>query len=122
MDADPPVAHHVDGGLGELVHPHEPLEGDEWLDPLARAVGVRDVVGVRLGPGDPPLLLELGHDRLAALERGHALEALAGGGGHPAVLADDGDLLEPVRPADLEVVGIVPGVILSAPVPNSGLT
>ena len=34
---------------------------------------------------------------------------------HPPVLADHGDLLEPVRAADLEVVGVVAGGDLQRP-------
>ena len=67
------------------------------------------VVRVGLGAGDPALLAQGGDDRLARLERGHAREALARRLGHAAVLADRGDLLEPVRAADLEVVRVVAG-------------
>ena len=109
VDPDAPVLHRGDRGRGELVHAHEPLQGDERLDALAGAVRVRDVVRVGLRAHEPALLAQRGHHRLARLQRGEAGEALAGGLGHAAVLADDDDLLEPVRAADLEVVRVVPG-------------
>ena len=108
-DADAAVADDLERGLGELVHAAEPLQRDQRLDPLAGAVGERDVVRVGLGARDPALLAQRLDHRLARLERGEALEALAGRRGHAAVLADRGDLLEPVGAADLEVVGVVPG-------------
>ena len=77
---------------------------------------------VGLGAGDPALLAQRVDDRLARLQRGHAREALAGRLGHAAVLADHGDLLEPVRRPISKSFGSCPGVIFSAPVPNSGLT
>ena len=53
------------------------------------------------------LLAQRLDDGRARLEHGHAREALAGRRGHAPVLADRGDLLEPVGAADLEVVGVV---------------
>ena len=70
---------------------------------------MRHVVDVGLGAGQQALLAQrLDHGALG-LVGGQAGEALAGGRGHPAVLADHRDLLQAVLAADLEVVGIVPG-------------
>src|SRR3712207_8433188 len=49
----------------ELVHGHEPLQGDERLDALARAVRVGDVVDVLLGAYDAPLGSQALDDRIA---------------------------------------------------------
>ena len=70
---------------------------------------MRDAVEVRLGPGDAALGAQRLDDRLARVEHRQAGEALTGLLGHQPVLADDGDLLEPVRAADLEVVRVVAG-------------
>ena len=115
-----PDAHGLRRGRGELVHAHEPLQRDERLDPLARALRVRHGVHVVLDAPDGALRLEGGDDRHAGLVHGQAGE-LAGGLGHAAVLADDGDLLQPVPPADLEVVGIVAGRDLQAAGAEVGL-
>jgi hypothetical protein len=109
MDLHEPVADDLDRRLGQLVHLHEPLQRDQRLDPLAGALRVRDAVDELLGADDAALGPQRVDDRLARFEHGHAREALAGGVGHQAVLADDRDLLEPVRAADLEVVRVVPG-------------
>ncbi len=109
MDADPAVLDRGDRRPGQLLHLHEPLERDQRLDPLARALRVRHLVRVGLGAVDPALFAQRGDDGVARLERGHAREALAGGGRHAPVLADHGQLLEPVLAADLEVVGVVAG-------------
>ncbi len=63
---------------------------------------------VLLAPADRTELLEVGDEELARVQGGQPRVALAGGGAHQAVLADDADLLEPVTAADLEVVGVVP--------------
>ncbi len=101
--------HHVDGGLGQLLHPHEPLERDQRLDPLARALRERHLVRVGLGAGDQALLAQLGHDRLAGLLDGHPAEALRRLVGDARILTDHADLRQSVAAADLEVVGVVPG-------------
>src|SRR3954463_5049578 len=51
-------------------------------------------------PPPPPRARRLAA-RLARFQRGHAREALARRLGHAAVLADGGDLLQPVGAADL---------------------
>ena len=68
---------------------------------------MRDVVLVRLLGRDQALLAKRRHDRLASVVGLHARVRLARRVGHPAVLADHRDLLEPVLAADLEVVGVV---------------
>ena len=54
-----------------------------------------------------PSCLEVGDDALLRLGDRQAGVALAGGGRHEPVLADDADLLQAVAAADLEVVGVV---------------
>ena len=93
----------------QLLHRHEPLERDQRLDPLARAVRVGHRVRVGLRARDRSLLAQRLHDGRPRVEHGHAGEALAGRLRHHAVLADHDELLEPVRAADLEVVGVVSG-------------
>jgi hypothetical protein len=111
MEADLAVADRVDRRRGELVHAHEPLQRDERLDPLARAVGEGHVVGVGLARAQQALGLERRDDRLAcASATRRPGEWLAGGFGHATVLADHRDDLEVVAAADLEVVGVVPRV------------
>ncbi len=46
----------ADGFLGERLHLHEPLRGDEGLDIVVAAVAGADVVGVRLGLDEVALL------------------------------------------------------------------
>ena len=87
VDPDPALGDRGVRRRGQLLHLHEPLERDQRLDPLARALRVRHLVRVRLGAVDPSLLAQRGDDRLARLERRQAGEA-PGRLGHPAVLAD----------------------------------
>ena len=68
-----------------------------------------DRVNVGLALRDHPELVQRGDHGLARLGHRQAGEPLAGGGVHAPVLADHGDLLESVPPADLEVVGVVAG-------------
>src|SRR5262249_17593798 len=77
VDVDAAVADDLDRRLGGLVHRHEPLQRDQRLDPLAGALGVRDAVQVRLGPGDAALGAQRRDDRLAGLEHGETGEPLA---------------------------------------------
>ena len=53
-----------------------------------RALRERDVVHVRLGAGDQAVLAQRGDHGVARVVDGQAREALAGGLGHAAVLAD----------------------------------
>ncbi len=106
-DRDLVVLHDLDRRRRELVHAAEPLERDQRLDALARSVGERDRVDIRLLGAEHAFFAQgLGHGYLR-LGHSHALEALAGLGGHQAVLADHADFLQPVLSADLEVVDVV---------------
>ena len=107
MEPDRPVPHDLDRGLRELVHVAEPLERDQRLHAPPRPVRVRHVVHVGLRARDQPLLAQFGDDRLERLVHLHATEALGRRVGDAAVLADHGDLLEPVPAADLEVALVV---------------
>ena len=114
MEADVPRAHDLHRRLRQLGHVAEPLERDQGLDAPAGTVRVRDVVGVRLLGRDHVLRAERGHHRVARLVDVQAGEALPRRLGHPPVLADHRDLLEPVAAPDLEVVGVVAGGDLEA--------
>ena len=72
-------------------------------------------MGVGLLGAEQALLAQRRDDRLLRLGRGQPGEALPRLLGHPPVLADHDDLLEPVRAADLEVVGVVAGGDLQRP-------
>ena len=67
VDPDAPVAHDRDRRRGELVHAHEPLQRDQRLDALARALAERDGVGVELGVADQALVAQRGDDALLRL-------------------------------------------------------
>ena len=105
----------LDRRARQLVHAAEPLQRDQRLDPLPGAVREGDRVGVGLLAAQQALLAQGGDHGLLGLRRAHPLEALARLGGHPPVLADHADLLEPVGAADLEVVGVVAGSDLQRP-------
>ncbi len=107
-DPNTVVLHGLDRRDGELVHATEPLQRDQWLDPLAGPVRERNRVQVGLLGAQLPLLAERRNHRHLGFRRGQPGEPLARLLGHPAVLADHDDLLEPVSAADLEVVRIVP--------------
>ena len=119
-----PVAHRLDRRLGELVHAHEPLQRDQRLDALARAVRVGHLVRVRLGPRrSAPCALELRDHRRARLLNGHPRESLAApsrSSGRPR--RSPRSRSSPWRRPISKSLGSWPGVIFSAPVPNSGLT
>ncbi len=119
VDADAPARDGGDGGGGELLHAHEPLERDERLDPLPRAVRERD--GVRVGGARAEHGAERRDDRLARLEHREASVLGARRLGHPPVLADHRPLLEPVLAPDLEVVRVVAGGDLQAAGAEVGL-
>ena len=105
---DGAVLHDADGLLGERLHLHEPLRGDEGLDIVVAAVAGADVVGVRLGLDEVALLLKVLDDGIAALVAVHAVVGAAvfvDG----AVVGDNADDLKVVAQADLEVVRVVGG-------------
>ncbi len=108
MEAHPPLAHRGVRGLGELVHAHEPLQRDQRLDAVARAVAVAHLVLVGLLVAQQAL----GEQRVAhppaRLVDGEAGK-LARDVCHAPVVADRRELGQAVAAADLEVVRIVPG-------------
>ena len=117
VHARPPLRHephlaaldHLDRGLRELVHPHEPLQAYERLDPLPGAMRERDRVAVGLLEADAPLRAKGLHDGPPRLDRRQPDESLRRRVVKPPVLTDHHDLLEPVGAPDLEVVRIVAG-------------
>ena len=108
-DPDLVAVDDLDRGRRQLLHPAEPLQGDQRLDPLAGALGERHGVLVGALAPDQPLLAQRGHDGGRGVAGGQALVRLPGRRVHAPVLADHGDLLELVAAADLEVVGVVAG-------------
>ena len=64
-------------------------------------------MAIGLAGDDAPFVLEGRDDGLARGGDGEPGKALAGLGGHAAVLANHRDLIEFVANADLEVVGVV---------------
>ena len=69
---DLPVLHHLDGGLGQGLHLHEPLGGDDGLHVVVAAVAGAHVVLVGLHLHQIALLLQIGHDGLPGLVPVHA--------------------------------------------------
>ena len=111
-ELDAPVAHGLDGGLGQRLHLDEPLRARHRLDDRAAAVARADVVIIGLGLDEVALLLEIGHDGLARLISVETvvLAAVDDAG----VLVENEDLLEVVAQADLVVVRVVAGRHLDA--------
>ena len=116
-----PVAHRLEGALGERLDVHVPLVGQVRLDDHARAVAVRDRMGVRLDrraaarapPSGrrPPCAPAPGRGRAAPGPRARAIGPVEEGRvaveQHPALGIEDVDQAEPVAPADIEVVEVV---------------
>ena len=111
-ELDAPVAHGLDGGLGQRLHLDEPLGARHRLDRRAAAVARADVVIIGFGLDEVALLLEIGHDGLAGLISVETvvLAAVDDAG----ILVKDEDLLEVVALADLVVVRVVAGRHLDA--------
>ena len=103
---DGAVLHHPDGLLGQRLHLHEPLGGDQGLHVVVAAVAGADVVGIGLGLDQIALLLQILDDGFAALVAVHAV-VLAAVFVDGAVVVDDTDHLQIVAQAHLKVVGIV---------------
>ena len=103
-----PVLDHPDGLLGQGLHLHEPLGGDDRLHVLMAAVAGAHVVAVRLGLDEIPLLLQILDDLLAAFIPVHTLIGAAVFI-DLAVVADAADDLQIVAQAHLKVVGVVSG-------------
>ena len=66
-------------------------------------------MGVQFGPGEQPLLAQLGDDRSLSLRGREPAEALGHIADDPPVLADHTQLGQAMSEPDLEVVGIVTG-------------
>ena len=118
VEPDVPRAKLLDQGARSLVHPAPPLWRDERLDPGVAALARSDGVTVRLPLHEP---VRSSNQATIRPVGGLLVEALEAFGDHQAV----GPMTvsaEPAVAADLEVDRIVAGVILRAPVPNSGST
>ena len=102
------VCDSVPCGLGERLHSHIPLLGNDWLDDVVAPIAVSDGVGVRLRPLQQAFGLELAHDVLARFE--HALPLIwAGVGVQRSVEVHYADGRQVVALAYLEVRRIVSG-------------
>ena len=104
-----PVRDDLDRRPGQLVHAHEPLQRDQRLDPLARAMRVGHRVRVGLAP------CERSCSRSSATTAAWASATVSptNRSGASAVIRPSSpitlSLLEAVAAADLEVVGVVTG-------------
>ena len=105
---DGAILHHPDGLLGQRLHLHEPLGGDQGLHVVVAAVAGADVVGIGLGLDQIALLLQILDDGFAALVAVHAV-VLAAVFVDGAVVSDDTDDLQIMAQTHLEVVGVVGG-------------
>ena len=112
-EAGLPVLHHFDGRLGQGLHLHEPLGGDDGLHVVVAAVAGAHVVGVVLDLLHEPQGLQVGHHSLPCLIAVHAL-VLAAVGVDLAVVIQHPDGVQVVAQAHLEVVGVVGGGHLHA--------
>ncbi len=117
-EAGLPVIHHPQSLLGQGLHLHEPLGGDDGLHVVVAAVAGAHVVGVVLDLLHQAQGLQVGHHGLAGLVPVHAL-ILAAVLVHLAVVVQDADGVQIVAQAHLKVVGVVGGVIFTQPVPKS---
>ena len=104
-----PVADDVDRGRGELVHPHEPLQRDQRLDPLAGALREGHRVGVGLARAQRAVALQRRDDRHAAPRA--TRQPGEGARRRGSVIRPSSPITESSRQAvaaaDLEVVGVV---------------
>ena len=64
------VAHGVHGRLGQMIHFHEPLVGQERFDRRLRAVAMGQLDLAILGLRQEPQLLQVGHHGLPGLGNG----------------------------------------------------
>ena len=105
-EAHPPVAHSGDCLLGERLHAHEPLGGDDRLHSRAAALAVAD--GVRVGDDllQCAFLFERGDHRLLRLFSRHSGEAAAVLV-DPPLFSEDVDCFQVVALADREVDRVV---------------
>ena len=103
--ADAPHLQRLDRRPCELVHAAPPLQRDERLDAGVAALTRADRVAVVLPLLELPLAGQPVEDDAVRLGLGQPLESLRTD--HPAVGADDGERLEAVIAADLEVGRVV---------------
>ena len=110
-----------DGFLGERLDLDEPLRGEARLDDGFAAVAVAYVVDVVLDASQKTLGFEVGDDFLAGYVTVESGVGAAFGVDVAGIVhhVDGGKI---VALAECEIVGIVGGVTLTAPVPNSRLT
>ena len=101
-----PVLRHLDGGLGQGLHLHKPLGGDEGLDVIVAAVAGAHIVLERLDLDQQAELFQFLHHGFAAGFARHARE-LAGVFVHGAIVVEYADDGQVVALGDLEVVGVV---------------
>ena len=102
------VLHHPQGLLGQGLHLHEPLGGDQGLHVVVAAVAGAHVVVIGLGLHQIALLLQILHDLLAALIAVHSVVGAAVFV-DLAIIADAADDLQVVAQTHLKVVGVVGG-------------
>ena len=108
IEADLPPTYGLDGGLGQWLHPHEPLPGEHRLDDRLRAAGDGHRVAVGLHLFEQPLRPQVLDDALARFE---AIQTRI----RPTVFVDgavrvhDIDDRQAVALADFEVVLVVAG-------------
>ena len=122
VEADLAALDDLDRRLRELVHAHEPLQRDQRLDALARALGERHVVGHGSLCAQQAFGLERVDDRRLGLgDRQPRERAPASAFIRPSSPITEITASSWRRPIS-KSFGSCPGVIFSAPVPNSGLT
>ena len=102
------LIHHPQSLLGQGLHLHKPLGGDQGLHIVVAAVAGAHIVVVRLHLHQIALLLQILHDGLAALVAVHTVVGAAVFV-DLAVVGDDPDDLQVVAQAHLKVIGVVGG-------------
>ena len=105
-ELDPAVPDHLQRRLGQRLHLHKPLGGDQGLHVVVAAVAGAHVVGVVLHLFQEAQGFQVGHHGLAGLVAVHAA-VLAAVFIDGAVVVEDADGLEIVPETHLEVVGVV---------------
>ena len=102
------LVHHPQSLLGQRLHLHEPLGGDQGLHVIVAAVAGAHVVAVRLHLHQIALLLQILHDGLAALVAVHTIVGAAVFV-DVTVIGNDPDDLQIMPQAHLKVIGVVGG-------------
>ena len=108
-----PFLDDPDGFLGQRLHLHEPLGGDDRLHVLMAAVAGADVVAVRLHLHQISARFQIGDDLLSGLVAIETL-ILSAVFVDPAVVVQHPDDLQIVAQTHLKVVGVVGGGHLNA--------